>query len=323
MLQNLIFYSVLSVSSVVNPSRFGLLRASNLPLGFIQRDADRCRQVQAPRIRLHGDRQTHLCIFPQERLGQTARFPSENQKIPILEGFIPIHLRCFCREIEVSSRWLGGLEFCERCPAFHIAEMPIIHPRTAKSFFIQREPQWLHQMQPRPGRETQPCNIPRIRRNLRLNKHDMKHGHILRAFAVGRNSIRYMFHVEHKLNHWAALGAWRSPGGTTSVSSQASSAKRRRQRCTDVSAVKDTRVATSSMTRHTSRPHGRDDHSPLFRAVAKTLNAHTKNIFKCLHDNMGFLYFTGAQSPDFDVFEHGITSDTVGKIGGNPQTRCW
>ncbi len=45
-----------ALSIVVNSSRFGLLHASNLPLGFIERDADRCRQIQAPRVGLHGNR---------------------------------------------------------------------------------------------------------------------------------------------------------------------------------------------------------------------------------------------------------------------------
>ena len=53
--------------------------------------------------------------------------------------------------------------------------MPVIHPRTMERFFIQREPQRLHQMQTRSGGETQARNISRIRRNLRLDKHDMKH----------------------------------------------------------------------------------------------------------------------------------------------------
>ncbi len=181
--------SVLSVSSVVNPSGFALLLVANLPLCFIENDTYRCRQVQAPRFGLHGYGQASLRIRPQQRLGQTSGFPPEDQKIPILEGFIPIHLRCLCREIEVSPRWLGSLEFRERCPPFHIAEMPVIHPRAAKRFFIQRESQRLHQMQPRPGCETQPCNIPRIRRNLRLDKNDMKHGPTLSNLAVSRNGI--------------------------------------------------------------------------------------------------------------------------------------
>jgi hypothetical protein len=44
---------------------------------------------------------------------------------------------------------------------------------------------------------------------------------------------------------------------------------------------------------------------------------------------MSFLYLTDVQSPDFDVFEHGITSNTVGKIGeirkrdvGKGQIQC-
>ena len=53
-----------ALSIVVNPSRYGLLRASNLPLGLIERDADRCRQIQAPCVRLHRNRQTGLRIFP-------------------------------------------------------------------------------------------------------------------------------------------------------------------------------------------------------------------------------------------------------------------
>ena len=43
--QNHIFYSVLSVSSVVNPPGFALLLVANLPLCFIENDTYRCRQV--------------------------------------------------------------------------------------------------------------------------------------------------------------------------------------------------------------------------------------------------------------------------------------
>ena len=45
-------------------------------------------------------------------------------------------------------------------------------------------------MQPRPGCETQPCDVPRIRRNLRLDKHDMNHDGILRESADRRNAIQ-------------------------------------------------------------------------------------------------------------------------------------
>lgn len=56
-------------SIVVNPHRprpsRRLLRAADLPLRLIERDAYRCGQVQAPRVGLHGNRQTRLRIFPQ------------------------------------------------------------------------------------------------------------------------------------------------------------------------------------------------------------------------------------------------------------------
>jgi hypothetical protein len=68
--------------------------------------------------------------------------------------------------------------------------MPVIHPRTAKRFFIQRESQRFHEMQSRSGCETQARNISRIRRNLWLDKHDMKHVLTLLKLAVSRNSIK-------------------------------------------------------------------------------------------------------------------------------------
>jgi len=142
-----------SVSSVVNPYRFGLLRASNLPLGLIERNAYRCRQIQTPRVGLHGNRQTGLRIFPQQRLRQPSGFPPENQKIPILKGFVPINIRCLCGEIKEPPRALGGLQILKGCPALHIAQVPVIHPRAAKRFFIQRESQRLYQMQPSACRE--------------------------------------------------------------------------------------------------------------------------------------------------------------------------
>ena len=55
-------------SIVVNPHRprssRRLLRAADLPLRLIKCDAYRCRQVQAARFGLHGNRQTRLRIFP-------------------------------------------------------------------------------------------------------------------------------------------------------------------------------------------------------------------------------------------------------------------
>jgi len=180
------------VCSVFYSSRFGLLRASNLPLGFIKRNAYRCCQVQAPRVGFHGNCQTGLRIFPQQRLGQTSGFPSENQKIPILEYFIPIYPRRLCGKIEVSPCRLRGLEFGEGCPAFHIAEMPVIHSCTAKCFFIQRESQRLDQMQSRSGSKTQARDVSRIRWNLWLDKHDVKHDLILLDLVVWGNSITHI-----------------------------------------------------------------------------------------------------------------------------------
>jgi len=42
-----------------------------------------------------------------------------------------------------------------------------------------------------------------------------------------------------------------------------------KERSTGVSPVRYTRVASSSMTNHALRLHGRDDHAPLFRAPAR------------------------------------------------------
>jgi hypothetical protein len=89
-------------------------------------------------------------------------------------------------------------------------------------------------------------------------------------------------------------------------------------------------VASSSITSRASRLHGRDDHAPFFRTAAKSKNAHTlipqiapsKKFILSLH--LGF--FTGLKTAalrNLDVFEHGITSDTIGKTGKNPRTRCW
>jgi len=115
------------------------------------------------------------------------------------------------------------------------------------------------------------------------------------------------------------------------VSSQASGAKRRPQRGSAVSAVKDTRVATSSITSHASRQHGRrlqlaeptgrkDDHAPLVCAAAETKNSLTirlqivpsKKERLSLHLRL-FSSLEGVVRVNLDVFEHEITSDTIGK----------
>ena len=120
-------------------------------------------------------------------------------------------------------------------------------------------------------------------------------------------------------------GPRRSPGGTASVSSQASGAKRRPQRCTAVSAVKDTLVATLSITSHASRQHGRDDHAPSF-ALWRKVKTPTRSSLRLPHEKKEsefaspFVFWFSVRV-NLDVFEHGITSDTIGKTGKNPRTR--
>jgi hypothetical protein len=69
---------VLCGESPTNRAHQNSPHGANLPLRLIQCDAYRCRQVQAPRVGLHGDCQTRLRIRPQQRLRQSTGLPAEN-----------------------------------------------------------------------------------------------------------------------------------------------------------------------------------------------------------------------------------------------------
>jgi hypothetical protein len=90
--------------------------------------------------------------------------------------------------------------------------MPIVHSRAAKGFFIQRETQRFNQMQPRPGRQTQPGYIASVGWDFRLNKYDMQHWKSMQRCIVPGNWIpAETFHVEQFL---------KSPKGETWLTSQ-------------------------------------------------------------------------------------------------------
>ena len=113
----------------------------------------------------------------EQRLRQSLRFPPKNQPIALLKTALP-QTPLGLRSEKPKPRPLARFdpERFKGIPKSHITFLPIIHARPAERLFIQRKSQRADEMQTRPDRQAKPRNIPRIRRNLRLDENDIQRG---------------------------------------------------------------------------------------------------------------------------------------------------
>src|ERR1700722_12285178 len=79
---------------------------------------------------------------------------------------------------------------------FDGCEIVIVEPRSLQALVIQKEAQRLDQVQSRAGVRAQAYGVTGIRRNLRLEQHDMKH--------AGDRSLRDVLHPQ--LLHFSRQG---------------------------------------------------------------------------------------------------------------------
>src|SRR5215203_132289 len=164
-----------------------LPRLSN---GFVQYDAHRIRQVQAPDRTAHGNGKAPLRVLLENSKRHALRFASEYEAAIRSIRSVQVVQRCPCGEVKAPAS-IHGIPKGEPIRVDpQVQTVPIIEPSTTHIRIVDRKAERLDEVERRIGRNAKAGDITGVRWNLGLNERDVECHHPPRVCISRRGSAR-------------------------------------------------------------------------------------------------------------------------------------
>src|SRR5215213_2836377 len=163
---------------------------AGLPNGFVQHDAHRVREVQAPHRSAHGNGKTPLRVLLENAKRHAFRFAPEDEAAIRLIRSVQVVQSCSGGEVETAAS-IHGIP--EREPIRvdpQVQAVPIIETSATDVRIVYRKAERLDEVKRRIGRNAEAGDITSVGWNLRLNERDVECHHPPRVCISRRGSAR-------------------------------------------------------------------------------------------------------------------------------------